>query len=306
MNQRSIGTTGRRLSAAMLACLLAAAAFAEDLFPPELTRFTPYAGNPVFTGAGEGHWDVAIRERGWVMKDGDRYRLWYTGYDGTRPGIKRLGHAVSTDGLSWKRDPLTPIHSGDWVEDMMIVKRGETYYMFAEGRGDQAQLLTSSDGLNWTRVGTLDVRNADGTPIEPGPFGTPTAFFEKGVWHLFFERRDQAIWLATSTDLKVWTKVRDEPVMTPGPAAHESVMIAVNQILPHKGLYFAIYHGRGAEPVWSTNLAVSRDLLHWTKFPGNPLLPAAENKSSGVYLPDGKGFRLYTMHPAVNVHLPRQ
>ena len=55
--------------------------------------------------------------------------------------------------------------------------------------------------------------------------------------------------------------------------------------------------------LWATGLATSTDLVHWTKYAGNPLRPIAENKSSGLLIHDGKQFRLYTMHGKVDVHL---
>jgi hypothetical protein len=36
---------------------------AQELFPPALTKFRPHPRNPVFTAAGEGTWEVKIRER---------------------------------------------------------------------------------------------------------------------------------------------------------------------------------------------------------------------------------------------------
>ena len=57
-------------------------------FPSELVDFVPFEHNPVFTAAGPGHWDVKIRERGWILHEGDQYRLWFTGYDGTRLGAR--------------------------------------------------------------------------------------------------------------------------------------------------------------------------------------------------------------------------
>lgn len=277
----------------------------DELFPPELVEFTASEDNPVFTAQGPGYWDVRIRERGWILRADGRYHLWFTGYDGTRDGLKKLGYATSTDGLRWTRHPENPIYREHWVEDMMVVRRGETYYMFAEGRGDRAHLLTSEDGIHWERQGPLDIREPDGTPIEPGPYGTPTARFEDGTWHLFFERRDRGVWLATSEDLEVWTKVQEEPVLTPGPDQYDRKLIALNQVLRHEDRYYAYYHGTAAErdpSLWTTNVAVSDDLVHWEKYPGNPLLPVEANKSSGIVVHDGKRFRLYTMHDAVHVH----
>jgi len=284
---------------------------ADEVFPEELVRFTPHAMNPLFEGAGAGHWDVKIRERGWILFDAKpvpgqpAWRMWYTGYDGTREGVKHLGYATSTDGIRWERHPANPIFTEHWIEDMMVVERDGTLFMFAEGRDDQAQLLRSSDGLKWERVGTLDVRLKDGTPIEAGPYGTPVGHFENGKWYLFYERRDAGIWLATSTDMKVWHNVQDDPVMVPGPGEYDLDLIAMNQVIRHNGRFYASIHGsKSGTKLWSSSIAVSDDLIHWKKYAGNPLFPISENKSSGVYVFDGSKYRLYTMHDQVRLHVP--
>lgn len=292
----------------LLIHLFAAVRADDDLFPRELVRFEPYAENPIFTARGPGHWDVRIRERGWILREGETYHLWFTGYDDTREGLKMLGYATSKDGLTWTRHPKNPVYRRHWVEDMMVLKHNGTYYMFAEGRNDQAHLLTSPDGIRWKRLGRLDVRDTIGKPIEPGPYGTPTAWLENGTWHLFYERRDRGVWLATSKDMKVWRNVQDEPVLRPGPGEYDKKLIALNQIVKHKGRYYAYYHGTAAREtpsLWTTNVAVSDDLVHWKKYTGNPLFPARENKSSGILVHDGERFRLYTMHDEVHVHFAK-
>lgn len=286
-------------------CLVAPLSAAEpDLFPPELVQFTAYEKNPVFTAQGPGHWDVKIRERGWILREADGYRMWYTGYNGERSGLKMLGYATSKDGLHWEPSPQNPIYKEHWVEDMMIVPHKGTYYMFAEGRDDQAHLLTSKDGVRWERVRQLDVRQQNGEPIEAGPYGTPTAWHEGETWYLFYERRDLGVWLASSTDMKVWTNIRDEPVLRPGPGAADKLMIALNQIVKHNGRYYAYYHGKGDGPDWSSHIAVSSDLLNWTKYPKNPIL--TENKSSPVLVWTDSGNRLYSMHDQVHVHFEKK
>lgn len=287
---------------------LAAPVRADDLFPASLTRFQPIAANPVFAAGGDGHWDVKIRERGWILRDGTQWRMWYTGYDGTRPGRKLLGYATSSDGLTWTRHPGNPIYDAYWVEDMCVVPHEGTLYMFAEGEQDRAHLLTSKDGIAWTRVGRLDVRLTSGKPIPDGPYGTPTVWFEQGVWNLFYERGDKGVWLARSRDLAVFTNVQDEPVLAPGPDEFDRDLIAMNQVFRHNGRYYAVFHGSRksddpAKPgLWATGLATSTDLVHWTKYSGNPLRPIGENKSSGLLIPVGARFRLYTMHGKVDVH----
>lgn len=277
---------------------------AEDI-PASLTALRPAGPTPVFAGR-PGRWDARIRERGWIVRDGDLWRLWYTGYDpDQQPAMMRLGYATSRDGLQWTRWNDQPLISDLWVEDMMVVRHQDRWLMFAEGRDDQAQLLSSADGIQWTRMGTLDIRLTSGKSIPPGPFGTPTAFFDNGVWNLFYERRDAGIWLARSTDLQTWTNVSDNPVIVPGPDAYDGLMIAMNQVLRLNGQYIAVLHGTGTPEKprqWCTTLATSSDLVHWKKYAGNPLLPIPDNRSSGVYVHDGQRFRLYTMHDRVDLY----
>ncbi len=271
--------------------------------------FKPADGNPVFIGS-TGKWDSMIRERGWILKDESGWKLWYTGYDPTvEPPTMSLGLATSSDGITWKRTAEAPIYHDGWVEDMMVLKQDGTYFMFAEGAGDQSQLLKSVDGVHWNRIGTLDIRKSNGEPIPPGPFGTPTAYYEDGVWNLFYERRDAGIWLARSTDLKVWTNVSDEPLILPGPDKYDTQMIAMNQIVRAGDTYIAVLHGTGSPEKpreWCTYLATSPDLIHWTKDPRGPLRPVSENKSSGQLVPDGQRWRLYTMHEKVILHMPQE
>jgi hypothetical protein len=276
-------------------------------FPAELVKFVPHGREPVFA-AQKGKWDAKIRERGWVLREGNIWKLWYTGYDGSRDGLRMLGYATSPDGIKWTRHPRNPLDREHWIEDVMVVKDGGKYYLFAEGRQDRAHLFVSADGLAWKRLGQLDVRLKDGKPIPDGPYGTPTAWKENGTWYLFYERSDRGIWLATSKDLKVWRNVQDEPVLRPGPGDYDTDLIALNQVVKHKGRYYAYYHGCAKSGpkahLWSTAVATSPDLVHWEKYPANPLTPVAANRSSGIVVPDGDKFRLYTMHPAVYLYLP--
>lgn len=281
-------------------------ASAEDLQVQSIA-FDSVSDNPVFAAA-EGKWDSRIRERGWILKDESGWKLWYTGYDpDQQPPTMSLGLATSSDGIKWHRSSEHPIVDDFWIEDVMVVKRGDEYFMFAEGAQDQSQLLKSTDGTHWNRIGTLDVRLTNGEPIPAGPYGTPTAFFENGVWNLFYERRDAGIWLARSTDMKTWTNVADEPLILPGPEHFDARMIAMNQVVRIGETYVAVLHGTGSPEKprqWCTYLATSQDLVHWTKDVRGPLRPSRENKSSGQLVHDGHQWRLYTMHDKVDLHLP--
>ena len=274
---------------------------AQNTFPTELVNFKEYPGNPIFTGTNVDTWDKQIRERGFILKEGPNYHVWFTGYSPASP-TKFLGYATSKDGIHWERFSKETIHPGQWVEDMCVVKSGKTYYMFAEGEGDIAHMLVSTDRVHWQEKGNLDIRKVDGSPIRKGAYGTPTVLKAKGIWHLFYERDDLGIWLATSKDLKIWTNVQDEPVIKMGPDAYDLFAVAMNQVIHYKGLYYGYYHASAFKDwhEWSTNIAVSSDLIHWKKYEKNPIM--GNNQSSGMVLKHGKGFRLYTMHRKVNLY----
>jgi predicted GH43/DUF377 family glycosyl hydrolase len=279
---------------------------ADDAFPQELVNFKASPDNPLFAGTGDSlTWDEKIRERGYILREDSTYFMWYTGYrKSTGDSIKSLGLATSTDGIKWTRFAKNPIYSSIWVEDMCVVKSDSMYYMFAESRGDTAHLLTSSDKIFWKDSGALDVRLRNGKPIEKGPFGTPAVWKENGIWYLFYERNDAAVWLATSKDMKVWTNVLDEPVLDSGPEKYDQFAVAVNQIIKYNGRYYAYYHASAFKDwrEWSMNVAISEDLIHWKKYQNNPII--GDDKSSGIVVNDGKQYRLYTMHPEVNVYFP--
>jgi hypothetical protein len=273
--------------------------------PWELVSWTPVEANPIFKGTGAETWDQKIRERGYILpKRGGGFDLWYTGYNDAKSPTRFLGHATSSDGIRWRRDPGNPIFTGSWVEDVSVIERDGVGYMFAEGKNDIAHLLTSRDGLRWTDLGPLDIRKVDGTPIKPGPRGTPTPWYEDGVWSILYERGDQGVWLARSKGMKIWTNVQDEPVLAMGPDAYDLHAVAVNQVVKRNGYYYAFYHANSHKPWkdWSTCVARSRDLIHWQKYPGNPIVQ--NNCSSAILVTTPHGDRLYTMHPEVRAYEP--
>ena len=152
----------------------------------------------------------------------------------------------------------------------------------------------------------LDVRTRSGAPLPPGPYGTPTVVVEGGTWHLFYERDDKGVWLATSTDRRVWTNVQRR---AGDPARARRLRPPRDRAQPGRALqgrYYGVYHAN-ADPQWkgpwTTCLAVSDDLVHWRKYPGNPIVRSDD--SSGILVDDGERLRLYTMHPQVKLWLPK-
>lgn len=84
--------------------------------------WTEYAGNPVLVRSEFG-WDSAHVGGCTVIKDGNTYKMWYTGtaHLETHGGNKTIGYATSTDGVNWDKhpdpviDPTLFLGNGSWV-----------------------------------------------------------------------------------------------------------------------------------------------------------------------------------------------
>jgi predicted GH43/DUF377 family glycosyl hydrolase len=276
----------------------------EVIFAPCMVGFTPAKNNPVFEGTYEETWDKNIRERGFILVENGIYKMWYTGYTGSDSDIKYLGYATSGDGINWTRYSEEPLFAEKWTEDMIVVKHGDTYFMYAEGKNDVTHMLTSADGIQWEEQGDLVILDTKGNPI-PAPYGTPVVWIENEEWYLFYERNDNGIWLARSDDQMIWKNVQDEPVINMGPELYDEGAVAANQVVRYQDNYYLYYHGSSnpdwADPnsnaLWTSSVAVSTDLVHWTKYPENPLVEG--DHSSPILVPDGNKYRLYTMHDKV-------
>jgi predicted GH43/DUF377 family glycosyl hydrolase len=100
-----------------------------------------------------------------IIKEGDTYRMWFTGGDMKGLNHVRVYHATSLNGIDWDID-TTPIFKegpkGTWdderTETPSVIKVGDTYHMYYTGfkTGDTVARFnlghaTSKDGFKWTR-----------------------------------------------------------------------------------------------------------------------------------------------------------
>ena len=277
------------------------------LLPTDALPTFAVRGETVLT-ADDVPWAAALRERGAIvpLTDG-RLRVYFTGYDGSKTGLRQMGVAESSDaGRTWDvaGEPVSP--PGVWVEDPFIVRvAADRFEAVAEGRGPDARRLTSPDGLLWSDRGSLDIRGTDGRPISAGPRGTPTIVIDDGRPHLLYERYDAGIWLAVSDDFETWTNISDDPVFEPSDTGFDSAMIAVNQVVRRGDVYVAYYHGTATHEKprqWAVGRAVSKDLRTWRRLEDNPITTVAANESSGTVVETDAGPILFTTHDRVRRH----
>lgn len=113
--------------------------------------FTKYAGNPVLR-ADPNSWDTVIHEHT-LYRDGDRYVLFYTGFDGHKGD--RGGLAYSHDLIHWTKDPANPVFVDEgpyrWsslhLRPRSLFRRNEYFYLFYEGAGTRPKFSKHESGV---------------------------------------------------------------------------------------------------------------------------------------------------------------
>ncbi len=118
---------------------------------------------PVLTnGSHPRDWDYAGVSEPWVLRVGDTFHMWYSGY--TSSFDKYIGHATSTDGTNWTKDPANPVigpgfYQGYletiWIaQPVVLYEDGEfTMYLSAGTTINTHQRIvtfSSTDGTSWT------------------------------------------------------------------------------------------------------------------------------------------------------------
>jgi hypothetical protein len=134
---------------------------------------------------------------------------------------------------------------------------------------------TSSNGLTWTKMGTVMSASSawEGNEISPG-----TVLVEGGVYRLWYhaggnELPHRNIGYATSADGLVWTR-HPMPVLTVGPSgAFDDDEVAEPRVMRVGREYWMYYTGANeSSRRKALGLATSPDGIVWTKRPENPLL----------------------------------
>jgi len=166
--------------------------------------WTKYGSNPVLKVGGTGAWDESNVKMPWVVKVGTTYHMWYVG--SSTSGGTHIGHATSSNGLSWTRDAQNPVLVTapliDWekgrIEQPCVLYRNGVYTMFYTGvRNSNYEVgkATSPDGSAWTR-----------DPSGPiCPRGNDTAWDDDGTtmgcvrvdgsyYHMYFSGYDGTYW----------------------------------------------------------------------------------------------------------------
>jgi len=193
-------------------------------FSDDGKTWSRYGKNPVIdVREGKAWMDTSIY-RGTVMKEDGVYRMWFSGFNGTRV---RIGHATSRDGINWTRSPLGPVlEPGDgWdrfgVGYPSVIKEGNLYKMWYAGYDGLHQRIgyaTSRDGIHWEKYPqnpVLDLGEGwDGVSVF-----YPSVIKDGSDYRLYyagFDGKTQRIGLALSKDGIQWERSSKNPILDIG------------------------------------------------------------------------------------------
>ncbi|MEK6645230.1 MAG: hypothetical protein AABY84_00935 [Candidatus Firestonebacteria bacterium] len=270
------------------------------------------ATNPILQKGLPGSWDVFGAHIGSIIKHGDLWYCYYSGWNGnemvddTETIAIEIGLAISKDGIKFKKYDGNPVfckgEKGEWdqqaVDDPWVIKIDDTFHMWYGGYpkgflGIKIGHAVSKDGIHWTR-------KPKGFVLDLGPEGSwdegivnvPSVLKDGDTYYMWYsglvnwpkrpEPHTFQMGLAISKDGNNWTKVSQNPVLGTGKNSWDS-NFAYHGAVIKKGKYFVMCYAGTNEKLPTPSrskigLAVSLDGINWTKYNNNPIL---ESEKSG-------------------------
>ena len=232
--------------------------------------------DPVLTRGTAGEWDSVDVLNPSVVRQGDAFYNFYSGFDGR---TWHTGLAVSTDGITWRKEGkiLSP-SPGTWEADSiaangsaLATESGILYY-YQAGDPVRIGLAQSADGHRWQKHGAA--------VLDAGPRGSwdergvadPYVIRAGSAFYMFYLGQDRArrqrLGLAMSNDGIRWYKLRANPILEMGQyGAFDENGLGEPAVWVAHGYYWMLYTGRDRSEVRRLGLARSRDGIEWEKQP---------------------------------------
>ena len=161
----------------------------------------------------EGTYDVQGARTPCVIKDGNVYKMWYTGFAGT---YYRVIYCTSTDGINWSNFQMVVDRGSEGTYDTeyaftpCVIKDGNVYKMWYSGfDGTNYRVIycTSTDGINWSNFQMVVDIGSEGT------YDTSRAFHPCVIkdcdvykmWYTGYDSTNFRVMYCTSADGINWS-----------------------------------------------------------------------------------------------------
>ncbi len=182
--------------------------------------------NPVLDLGPAGSWDSYSLQGASVLREGDGFRMWYTGQNGSR---WRIGLATSPDGIAWTRASGSPVldlgPEGAWDAQnhywLHVIRGGPGYQMWytaGDPTGYRIGYAESADGITWQRSADNPVTDY----LLPGRWGRadqfePFVLRQGDLYRMWYTERDPDNVYRLNY---AWSAIPPgEPTVTPTPTA---------------------------------------------------------------------------------------
>jgi predicted GH43/DUF377 family glycosyl hydrolase len=223
---------------------------------------TPYRyGRPLLTGSGkEGAFDEMAVDIPFVFSHGGKYWMMYVGYDGKG---YQTAFATSGDLLNWEHSHIALERlcgSGRWDE----VGAAGTWLIKEKDDFNITPTLKRVDGKYWMVYHSYPQAGYETGPAEIGL--------------AYCENEDLTDWKRLDAPVFSWKE--GEPWERGG--------LYKACIIQKDGLWHMYYNAKDLSSPWveQTGLAISSDLLHWSRHRKNPMLRVSPGSWDGRFLSD--------------------
>lgn len=161
---------------------------------PDGITWTKYASNPVLTPGSPGSWDAGQVSNPAVYKLGSTFHMWYSVGLTSSGGI---GHATSTDGMVWVKDPANPVISAGGTgwdaiviapsvsHDNCLFQMVYTGCKNALGEDCQIGYARSADGTTWQKLGKV-IPLGSGSAFDSALAGYPSIMIGEPYIRLWY------------------------------------------------------------------------------------------------------------------------
>lgn len=285
---------------------------------------TPYKlGKPVLAGSGiSGRFDYRAVDCPFVFRHRGLFYMMYVGFDDTG---YQTALATSSDLLHWehvgvilRRDEGAGWDSkniaGTWIlkehelaGPPVLKKWNNKYWLvyhaypefgYEEGSAKIGLAWTEDENLlEWHRCPEPILTPEEGADWEKGGLYKECLIEHEGTFYLFYNAKNQdKRWVeqtgvAFSTDLKEWSRYEHNPVLKVTPDGWDSGFVSDPCVLQHNGEWVMYYFGYNYKQA-QEGLALSKDLLHWEKYP-EPIIKVGT---------DGEIDSIFAHKPSVITH----